>query len=297
MKNEVVAIVVCGDKNVEIGLHVTLFSLLRFSSSAFHKIYFINEEYTSFDIDKLNTTLLQFKKKYEILSVPYKNNNVFEKCRSLHGNRLAYIKLLLPNFIEEKKVIYLDLDIIVNLDIMQLYNQSLNGCIIAAVVECTIGQSIENRLYKTVGFEMNSPYFNSGIMLIDCETWKKNNITEKCLEFANKYPNKLQAADQSVLNYYFYNNFLPLPNKFNILISNRILNEFFFTQEGIFHFYGRPKPWDLFAEIIHPQYKFYKKILRDTFFSDYKSYENITKKTINKMFLTYRSYIKMSLKL
>ncbi|MDH6308292.1 lipopolysaccharide biosynthesis glycosyltransferase [Dysgonomonas sp. PFB1-18] len=291
----VIPIVICGDKNVEIGLHVTLFSLLSHSTGSFHNIYFINKGYNDSDLNKLNNSLSQFRQRYEVISVPYMGD--FEGLKSLHGNKFAYAKLLIPELVGENKVIYLDLDILVNTDIVGLYNLPLYDYIVAAVIECRMSNTLEKTLYNSLEIDMNAAYFNSGIMVIDCKRWRENRITEKCLEFAEQHSDKLKTADQTVLNYYFYNNFQKLPHKFNIMISNRISYKEYALQEGIYHFYGRPKPWDLFAEFIHPQYELYKGTLNKTIFNEYRSYKNITKISVRKMLKTYKSYIKVLFKL
>lgn len=295
---EFIPVVVCGDKNVEIGLHVTLYSLLEKSSAKYHKIYFINEGYTKEDLSNLSKSLNPFSGRYEIIPVGV-SSVIFDKYKGLHGNKMAYSKLVIPDLIpEDKMIVFLDLDIVVNIDVKKLYKEELLGDhIIAGNEERLMGDTHEWNLYQSFGFDKNASYFNSGVMLINLKKWRTGNFTQKCLLFAEENNSKLKTADQTVLNYVFYRDFSLLPDKFNIRIDNNISYKKYIEKEGIFHFYGRPKPWDLFAEFVHPQYKLYKPVLDNTIFHNYKSYKNINSKNRAKFFITYKSYIRALLRL
>lgn len=295
-KDQTVKIVICGDKNIEIGLHVLLYSLLANSKGASHRIYFINDAYEAEDIDKLCTTLTPFKDKYELVSIPFKSK-LFNNYKGLHGNKYTYTKIVIANLVDEDKVIYIDLDMVVNIDISKLLDIDMGEYIVAANPECKIHQCLEADLYNSLNLNCNSLYFNCGTLLINLKAWRENNITEKCIEFANSYPKRLKTGDQTILNFCFNENFLILDDKYNIRIKNSIKPSDYMNTEGIYHFFGRPKPWDLFAEYIHPHYKIFKNVLAQTYFRDYRSTQKIDKKSIHKFFSTYKSYIKTILRL
>ena len=42
--------------------------------------------------------------------------------------------------------------------------------------------------------------FNSGVMLIDLDKWRRENIESKLLEFIRKKNGKIQQGDQGALN-------------------------------------------------------------------------------------------------
>lgn len=296
MEENMINIVVCGDKNIEIGLHCTLFSMLENSTSNNHNIYFIQRGYSLEDIEKLNYSLKPFDGRYNLIDIKF-DETIFSELKSLHGNKFAYTKLVIPELINISRVIYLDLDIIVKMDVVELNAIDLQNYVIAANTEFSMKDSLEKELYGSIGFDMDAPYFNSGIMLINLDLWREQNITKKCMEFAKKYGDKLQTADQTVLNFYFYNNFKFLSEQFNYRVSNKSSVKELADYVGILHFFGRPKPWDLFAELIHPQHKLYKSVLSKTYFANYKSYQNISKNSFNKLLVTYKSYIKAILKL
>jgi lipopolysaccharide biosynthesis glycosyltransferase len=58
-------------------------------------------------------------------------------------------------------------------------------------------------------------YFNSGIMLVDLNKWRKSGLLERGRRFANEHPDRLRHWDQDVLNHVFEADWLPLPDRWN----------------------------------------------------------------------------------
>jgi lipopolysaccharide biosynthesis glycosyltransferase len=94
-------------------------------------------------------------------------------------------------------------------DIKELYDIDLEGNVLGAVWEKYVLVKLGDtflELYKNLDLNINSKYFNSGVLLIDCEKWRQENITNKCIKIAKKYEKFLPNADQDVLNKCFENN-------------------------------------------------------------------------------------------
>ena len=71
MNNETtVNIALCGDRNFEIGIHTTLYSLLEHSKRKF-RIYFIHKDYDDKDFEKLYLTLMPFNGRYQLIPIPF----------------------------------------------------------------------------------------------------------------------------------------------------------------------------------------------------------------------------------
>ena len=82
----------------------------------------------------------------------------------------ALYRLLLSNILsaEIKKIIYLDSDIVVNMDINELWKIDLNGKIFAAVTETSNGIPIQNSAPLCLkGYVASEDYFNSGVLMMD----------------------------------------------------------------------------------------------------------------------------------
>ena len=86
MESEI-SVALCADKNVEVSLHVTLYSLLKSSQHPI-KINLVQKGYTFGDIDKIHRTLQQFTDKYQLNIVEFNENALFgnvicqQVCRS-----------------------------------------------------------------------------------------------------------------------------------------------------------------------------------------------------------------------
>ncbi len=269
-----IPIVLCGDRNVIVGLHVALYSVLL-TTKKFIKIYILHKEYNDVDRCRLFDTLRCFDGAYEINFFEV-DDAIFNNCKGLYGNTYAFVRLLIPYYVKESRVIYMDTDVIFNIDIDDLYKQDIDGFVIGASSFVNVSRSIDSNLFKSLGLGENSEYFNSGVMLIDLDEWRRNNITEKCIDFLSEYGDVIRVADETVLNVVFHNNFKKLDRVFNypvIPTLDRIEPK---NLNVVFHFMQSPKPWNLLGEFMHGNYPLFESILRKTYFKNYKSYKNIT---------------------
>lgn len=93
------------------------------------------------------------------------------------------------------RVLYLDCDIIVKKSIRELWNLGLHQKIIGALMDAF------SKYYRmNIGLKENDIMFNSGVMLIDLNKWKKEKIEEKLLQFIAKKNGQIQQGDQGALN-------------------------------------------------------------------------------------------------
>lgn len=149
----------------------------------------------------------------------------------------AYYRFIIPQLKQNlKKILYLDVDIIAKNDILELFNIDLGDKVIGAVKDLGDSYYITN-LKNNVEINPSHTYFNSGVLLIDCEKWRRQNITEKLFDIEKKYRGKLLCNDQDVLNKVFENNYKMLPEKFNALTIT--------GETVIRHYYTTPKPWEI----------------------------------------------------
>ena len=121
---------------------------------------------------------------------------------------------LLPNTIS--KVIYLDCDTIVNIDIQDLYDEDIKNNVLGAVAECdaTYNHAVEKDICND-GFVEQNNYFCSGILLINMDEYRK--YASLCIDgikFLAEHPS-YDCPDQDILNYYFSNKYKKLSVKYN----------------------------------------------------------------------------------
>jgi len=142
--------------------------------------------------------------------------------------KAAYCRLFIPELDVSKglkKVIYLDVDIIVKKDIKLLHDQNLEGNIVGVVNDYCVSNPIikdRHRLKNFKAFNIsNDRYFNSGMLLIDVNKWKKEHITEKSMQTALDIMNiQYMCHDQSILNIVLNGKAKMLPCKYNTTLHN-----------------------------------------------------------------------------
>lgn len=159
---------------------------------------------------------------------------VVEKSRVSVG---AFFKLLIPQIIPQniKKIIYLDADIIANLDINELWQIELGDKILGVVTERANG--IGTFLVSRDGFVKPEDYFNSGVLLMNLNLLRGEEETILAgVKFKAEHL-QYKQFDQLIFNYCFATRALKLPVKFNRFVGRaRAKNEL--LDEKIYHYAG-----------------------------------------------------------
>ncbi|MBQ4404637.1 MAG: hypothetical protein II857_09535 [Selenomonadaceae bacterium] len=152
-----------------------------------------------------------------------------------------FVPLILPNTVD--KIIYLDSDIIVNLDIKEIWQVDLGDKILAAVPEIL---TFKTPAAMKPGFPLCADdivkcedYFNSGVLLIDLKILRGEEDTiMNGAKFTSKYYWFGGYGDQDILNYCFSKRALKLPIKFNRFISYARRNKELASAGKIYHYSG-----------------------------------------------------------
>jgi lipopolysaccharide biosynthesis glycosyltransferase len=127
------------------------------------------------------------------------------------------IPILKPNI---DRAIYLDVDIIALDNVKKLWEEDLGEYIIGACrdivcIKDNFFEFFDDYLIKDFNFTNEHKYFNSGILLVNCKRWRKENVLEKLMNIELKMRGKLKCPDQDILNIFFYRNYKILNNKHN----------------------------------------------------------------------------------
>ena len=64
-----------------------------------------------------------------------------------------------------------------------------------------------------LGFDSSAPYFSSAVLLLDCERWRREQLTDAAIRIAHHYGSALESADQDVLNILFHKAWLLIDTK------------------------------------------------------------------------------------
>ncbi|GHU15604.1 hypothetical protein FACS189449_13310 [Alphaproteobacteria bacterium] len=157
-----------------------------------------------------------------------------------HKNRAHFLKWSigenLPNI---DKAIYMDVDVIVRLDIARLWNVSLDGMALAAGGGEN-SKTGEGQLVKC---------FNSGVLVMDCKKWRDEHIMQQLIKISTENTDKIKYADQQPLQWVFKDKFVLLGLEFNsepaIATLIGVEEKWNDADRGIIHYCNMDgkKPW------------------------------------------------------
>lgn len=97
--------------------------------------------------------------------------------------------------------------------------------------------------FTVLGYE-TAPYFNAGVLLVDCARWLETEAFQKIMQIAKVSPEALFCHDQSLLNIHFYQSWLELSPLWNWQNSNRVNLVGEFVSPYLIHFVGATKIWN-----------------------------------------------------
>jgi lipopolysaccharide biosynthesis glycosyltransferase len=191
----------------------------------------------------------------------------------------TYYRILLPVILPSNisKVLYLDSDIIVRKNIKSLWNYDINQFSLAAV--CDMALSDDVRTYNRLGYDRALGYFNAGILLINLDYWRANNVLNRLLQGVRQNSNILTFVDNDLLNLVLIKETFILPwtynmtsvaYKKNVMLKKEFLQEIelVLRDPAILHFTSH-KPW--FKGCCHPLKSEYFKYLQLSPWKTYKA--------------------------
>ena len=150
-----------------------------------------------------------------------------------HVSKAALMKFSLADIlIEEDKVLYLDSDILVLNELKSLFDINIDNYYGAPVLDMTAMVSL--REHTSIGI---TQYFNSGVMFLNLNKWRKDNIKEVLIK-KKIAEDKVRFMDQNAFNRTLWPNMLYLSLKYNYMHQNL---SGYFTLTDIADFYGMKK--------------------------------------------------------
>jgi lipopolysaccharide biosynthesis glycosyltransferase len=187
----------------------------------------------------------------EVIPYSFSQKSKFPKLGEVHITQTTYLRLLIPGIlnITSGKILYMDGDTIINCDVGQLLQTDLEGKTVGAVVDTqAYARTVLSYCNDQYQFGANELYFNSGVLLIDIDSYVKKYVEKRATEFCSKYGKLMRFGDQDALNVALRGDWLRLDIKYNwqglanfdpTMPGNPIKYE----NNGIRHFVGANKPW------------------------------------------------------
>lgn len=151
--------------------------------------------------DEHKQSLLDLSAKYDRHLLFLENLNVEKIVQTKlnvgrwHISTFSRLFLLhvLPADVE--KVIYIDCDTIIRHSLKTVWEMDMEGAWCMSTDDC------RGKMYrKDIGIPIDSIYTNNGLMVIDINAWRQNDVEAMFIEFINKYHGDITYMDQGVLN-------------------------------------------------------------------------------------------------
>lgn len=177
-----------------------------------------------------------------------------------HISLATYYRIFIPSLLPESvhKVLYLDGDILCTDSIRSFYETNLSDYSTAAVFDNLVANK---DVYSRLEYPLQNGYAGAGVLLINLDWWRKNNVQEKAVAFISEFPEKCRWHDQDALNKILNGTILFCPLRYNVYtqlyerkseypesFANEIADAI--AHPVIVHFSTSAKPWHI--ESAHP---------------------------------------------
>lgn len=240
--------VVCvADANYGPYAGITLASVLTANAGDAIHMHLFSDGIADSDIRRVAIMARRFDAQFSIYDIKTTLQSISTlPARINHYTRTCYGRLFLAEFLspEITRAIYIDCDIICVAGLRELWTVGADIALLGAVRDPWIDEDCAHK--RALGMPENHPYFNSGMLLINVEAWRRQNISDRLRHFLSA-PRLLKHADQDVINTELWHEITEIPRRWNVLVTSprpQELSEQLMTAANI-HFCGGLKPWHI----------------------------------------------------
>lgn len=255
-----IPIVFATDINYAPYVGVTISSLIENASNKYYYDIYVFHTELSQDYIKLFEKIKGENFSVKCIDINIYLDNDINLYENFHFSKAMYYRILIPSILSNySKVIYLDSDMIVLGDISELFNNDLDGFILGGVNDIMHSTS-KNYVAEKIKLNPNR-YINSGMLLINCDEFKRLRIKEKCFEILKESKIKFRYPDQDIINiacngkikfldpswnYIWHYNFPRYNQSSDLLLSEKDEIEYIkkSLNINIIHYTSNIKPWN-----------------------------------------------------
>jgi len=279
------------DDNYAIYMGVSICSLLENNKSAKNIcIYIIDDAITEVHKSEIKEMVASYNR--EVVFIPAElilekpNSKLFAEYTGMRKNKHSYLKLFLAGVLPESldRILYIDCDTLVTGSVEDVFNIDMKENCIAMSYDSLIYQA-----KKTIGFELTDEYYNSGVILVDLNNWKKHNCENRIVEHVKEH-GQYGTVDQDVLNVELKEEIYTLPMAYNVqpihlvysiktYFRNYKMKDCYYTKQEIEEAVNKPivlhflryigeSPWH--KDNVHPASDAFDSYLKLTPWKDYE---------------------------
>lgn len=177
-------------------LGVAITSIFENNRDLHLQLHIFTDYFENIDLNKFEKLSEKYKQSIKIY---YLDSSFFEKFPPNSGvSESVYFRLCMIDELDVDRCLYLDADIICLNSLNEFYEINFTKEEFVAVVDDRHPSESKrrNKLYNL----KDGKYFNAGVMFIDVNTWKKENVKERCLKILIKDASYIDDWDQGILN-------------------------------------------------------------------------------------------------
>lgn len=192
-----------------------------------------------------------------------------------HVSTAALLKFYIPEILKDAhKALYIDSDILVQSDLSELWDTDISDAY-AGVVKDTMSILGKHGHLKRLNYP-HEFYFNSGVLLLNLDKMRKDDMTQKLIDYRMNGINHFM--DQDALNVVLGSNVVFMPLKYNCLnyyftvMSIDDLSKMYdetlpqtaeenYKSAVILHLGGKEKPWTHTLAYLTPLYCKYARFI------------------------------------
>ena len=243
MNNTLIPIFYACDDNFVKYTVVSLFSLKQNASKEYdYRVYVLNTGIT----EKMSAKLLELEDdnfSVTLCDVSDYLTSISDRLpiRDYYSKTTYYRMFISEMFPEYDKAIYIDSDTIVQGDVSEMFFTDIGDSYVGACHEQAMVQVNEYGKYveSVVGVSRYS-YFNAGILLINCDMFRRHSVADKFIHYLGVY-NFVVTQDEDYLNLICKDRVFWLDQRWNTEVFGEI--PYPIEEAGIIHYIMVSKPW------------------------------------------------------
>jgi lipopolysaccharide biosynthesis glycosyltransferase len=184
------------------GLAVAVYSTLtHLAPSVQPEVFVLEDRLTTSSSARLKRVLDTVRSRLSV-TVLQVDREALSSVADATANHLSmYARMLIPDMLPRRirRALYVDADVIVADDLSPLFAVDLHGAALGAVRDFAIATTAHP--WSQLRSRMPArPYFNSGVLLIDLDVWRRTDLSDQVLRFAVGTGERRAVSDQDALN-------------------------------------------------------------------------------------------------
>lgn len=215
-------------------------------------IYLLSADFNDEQIDSIKNLIEKYNQNFHFIRI---EKSMFPKDLPFSEKITieTYFRLALPDLLPKEldRILYLDVDLIVNQPLQELYEMDFEGKYFIACHDMTaiaVQYVASSQLFAELREHPDFHYFNAGVLLFNLEKLREINSFQLVMAQASDKKDYLRFHDQDLLNYTFWKNIKYVDTKKFNLIARATFNMGYHypwaKEHSVIIHYAGSKPWD-----------------------------------------------------